>query len=386
MAIVACGGGSGSNNGSATTPSSPNARVVTNLLVYSNDLTRSNWIRQGGATSPAANTIMKKGSPGACTTQSVIVSGTSVMALVHAKAGSLASFSLTIYNVTRSMPLASGSFRLPSGYKPFQLQATANISSGDTIKLYIYPSDPSDSATGDISIENAALIDSAGLIEPTNTIEPIITAGAPATSSFAYTNNLINMACWGDSLTAASGGFPDQLHTNLAASTVYNGGVGGETSTQIKARFLTDSAKWGDLTVIWAGRNNYHDPATVKADIAAMVSRLTTDKYIILSVLNGNFGNEYVGQADYNTIIKLNQDLATLYPGHYVDVRAALIAAYNPAILQDVTDHGNDVPPSSLRSDNLHLNGAGYGQVMWSVYNFIISKGWDIPAQTAISK
>lgn len=166
------------------------------------------------------------------------------------------------------------------------------------------------------------------------------------------------IAAWGDSLTAQV--YPDLL-TQAIVRPVLNLGIAGDTSTQIRTRFSAKPEAYGDTTIIWAGRNNYSDPSTVLADIAAMVSALGHNRYIILSVINGNFPSEYIGQPDYNTIISINNSLASTYGAHYWDIRAELVAAYNPSLPQDVIDHSNDVPPTSLRNTNdfLHLNPAG---------------------------
>jgi len=173
------------------------------------------------------------------------------------------------------------------------------------------------------------------------------------------------IAAWGDSLTSGDPGskYPDIL-ANQINQIVYNGGVGGETSTQIKARFLADPEKWGLPTIIWAGRNNLESPATVKADIAEMVAALTTDKYLILSIPNGNYAIEYKGQADYVTLIQLNNYLAATYGNHYIDIRTYMVNQYDPNQAQDVIDFGNDITPTSLRSDSLHFNPAGRALVV----------------------
>jgi hypothetical protein len=186
-----------------------------------------------------------------------------------------------------------------------------------------------------------------------------------AYASTADVTNNVNIATWGDSLTAGTGGtsYPSQLAT-LSGYAIYNGGVGGETSTQIKVRMLAATSKYSWPTIIWVGRNNYTDPTTVKSDIAAMVAALGTQNYLILGVLNGEFGsNEYAGGTGYNTIVQLNSDLATNYGSHFIDIRSYLVSLYNPGIPQDVIDHGHDIPPSSLRSDSIHLNTVGYGYV-----------------------
>ena len=173
-----------------------------------------------------------------------------------------------------------------------------------------------------------------------------------------------HIAAWGDSLTYGYGGggttFPAEL-SSLSGYTVYNGGVSGNTSSQILTRFNADTTKHAWPTIIWAGYNNYNDPAQVKADIAAMVAALGHSNYLVLSVLNGS--SEPSGSSGYNTIIQLNNDLAATYGSHYLDVRSYLVSLYDPGNAQDVIDHGNDVPPSSLRYDTVHLTGAGYTDV-----------------------
>ena len=149
----------------------------------------------------------------------------------------------------------------------------------------------------------------------------------------------------------------------LRSAGVFNMGVGGESSTQIKNRMVADTAKHGLYTIIWAGRNNSFAPATVKADIAAMIAALTMTpkKYVVLSILNGTA--EPRGSAAYNDIVGINNDLAVLYPDNYLDVRSHLVSLYDPGNPTDVQNFADDVPPSTLRSDAVHLNTAGYTAV-----------------------
>ena len=197
----------------------------------------------------------------------------------------------------------------------------------------------------------------------------ILTNGASA-ANMAY---MTTVSCWGDSLTNGAGGTP--YPTALSAITGYNtinNGVGGYTSTQILNLFLAAPTQWPNLTIIWSGRNNYTDTATVLANIATMVADIGHDGYLILSVLNGNYvPYEAIGGDGYNLIISLNNQLSAIYGSKYLDVRSILVAAYNPSIPQDVTDHTNDIPPSSLRSDNIHLNTAGYALVASSIKTVI---------------
>ncbi len=113
--------------------------------------------------------------------------------------------------------------------------------------------------------------------------------------------------------------------------------------------------------IFWIGRNNYSDPTKVKADLAAMVSVLGHNRFMVLSVLNSS--TEVIGSASHNTIIALNNDLAAVYPNNFVDVRSILIASRNTSNSQDNVDFTNDVIPASLRIDSIHLNDAGYATV-----------------------
>ncbi len=264
---------------------------------------------------------------------------------------------------------------------------------------------------------------------------------------------------WGDSLTAGSlsGSYPKQLALLLDKS-VYNGGIPGQTSTEIAAReggvvpsltlslnqipksgavsvselsisllryedkvvrilgsingvtgnltkaaddtysftrtsagqaitnvdanipFLISSAdqRQSAINIFWLGRNNFGDTLQVKADIAAAVAFLNpqNNKFIILSILNGDYPSERADGGDYDKIIELNNDLQLLYPDNYIDIRSYLINQYNPEDAQDIIDFNNNVVPSSLRSDNLHLNTTGYDLVALEVFNFIEEHGW----------
>jgi lysophospholipase L1-like esterase len=179
-------------------------------------------------------------------------------------------------------------------------------------------------------------------------------------------------AAWGDSLTAGAGSTPYTATLGILRNAeVFNMGVSGETSTQIKTRMVADTPKLPLYVLIWAGRNNTADPTTIKADIASMVAALGHTHYLVLSILNQDVASEWSGGATYTTITTLNNDLAALYPNNYLDVRAVLVAAYAPGNAQDVIDHGHDVSPSSLRSDGLHLNTAGYTIVANAVNTYI---------------
>lgn len=162
-----------------------------------------------------------------------------------------------------------------------------------------------------------------------------------------------SFAAWGDSLTAGTGtntSWPTQLRNLISGGAkVYNGGVGGDTSSQILTRFQTDTTHLNATVVIWAGRNNFANQSQVLSDVAVIVAALPSPKrFLVLSVLNGRRSTEWSGQTNYTQIVNLNAALAAAYPGNYLDIRSYLVGQYNAGNAVDVLDHGNDTVPRSL--------------------------------------
>lgn len=309
-------------------------------------------------------------------------------------------------------------------------------------------------SSSDIGV--ATIVSNSGIATGVSIGGAAITATADGTVSgnatlIVETGN--DIAAWGDSLTPR---YVAQLRTLYPTRSVFNGGVGGQKSTQIAARqggvvplltiagdvipasgsvvvtgqtayvhnaqgpggvlgtlggvhgsfnydnistytftrsspgldtsiapgtpFIVDTFNrntW--INTIWSGNNNPGEPLVVKADIAAMVAFLSSAnrRFVVLSTINGDFGVwTRIGGGGYNFVTQLNNDLSVLYPQNYIDVRAYLISRYDPNIPQDVIDHQNDVIPSSLRVDQVHLNDKGALLVAQKVQQFIQSKGW----------
>jgi lysophospholipase L1-like esterase len=182
------------------------------------------------------------------------------------------------------------------------------------------------------------------------------------------------IAAWGDSLTPP---FAANLQLLYPQRLVYDGGIAGQSSTEISTRQRTGGREtW--VTIFWMGTNNPTQPSQIKADIAASVAALApgNDRFIVLAVLNKDRPEELRGGDVYNMIVQLNRDLAATYPGNYLDIRAYLVAQFNPALAQDVVDAQNDVIPSSLRFDEIHLNNDGSVLVARKVKEFLDAKGW----------
>lgn len=119
------------------------------------------------------------------------------------------------------------------------------------------------------------------------------------------------------------------------------------------------------IQIFWAGTNDAQNSDQTIGDIAAMVQHIEAldKKFLILSPVNRSFTP--AGTPDYEALQKTWRALARTYGERYLDVRTYLVkyglahAGITPTA-QDNTDIANDVIPSSLRFDNVHLNATGY--------------------------
>lgn len=184
------------------------------------------------------------------------------------------------------------------------------------------------------------------------------------------------VACWGDSRTLGSSQtpYPNQLQ---ALSTpdrwYYNGGVSGETSTQIRTRMLADTTYVGDwVPIIWAGFNNHSDPTTVLSDIAAMVSRANSSnggRYLVMTIPGDRDPVDYPGTASRNNLDTINAAILSTYGTRVVDA-AALLSAGDP----------NGVPLAAYVintvTDFRHYNTAGLAVVAAGVAAKLAALGW----------
>lgn len=171
---------------------------------------------------------------------------------------------------------------------------------------------------------------------------------------------------FGDSFTEGTGAsdssnfYPNRLSALWGVS-IQNFGIGGQGSSEIATRLLADSDHRDYPTIIWIGRNNFYDSATVLYDIANCVSSLGHDRYLVIGLLNASEDPyESMGGDGYNMIIAINNRLYDLYGPHYVPVREILVAAYDPNLFWDSVCNARDVPPLSLRYDSTHPNDSGY--------------------------
>jgi hypothetical protein len=125
--------------------------------------------------------------------------------------------------------------------------------------------------------------------------------------------------------------------------------------------------------------------AAIKANVDALVAFAEkSGRNILLFGLTADnyYPVEFYGGIRYQRILEINYYWSQKYPNYYVrgnnglDLRETLVAAYNSSIAQDVTDYGEDITPSSLRSDDRHPNTAGYGIYAALGYQFRTKRGY----------
>lgn len=154
---------------------------------------------------------------------------------------------------------------------------------------------------------------------------------------------------YGTMSTDASGNW---TFTRQAAGSAIPCPSGSVFTTELGER-LRNRIAW-----LWLGRNGAQSGYTVEGDIAAAVASLGHSRYLVGSVLTAS-GDSAPSRA---TILARNATLAATLGDRFVDVFTALAEA-NDGSPTDLADVADSITPSSLRSDAVHLNDAGYAVV-----------------------
>jgi lysophospholipase L1-like esterase len=197
---------------------------------------------------------------------------------------------------------------------------------------------------------------------------------ASATSWFNTTDSQ-PIVFWGDSMTAR--GYPEKTGAVLTNVNAINKGVGGETSTQIKNRFLAAPRYNSALTIIWVGHNNaagVGKQEEVEGDIQAIIAGLTGGaNYLVLTLASGSSTDAGDG---YTNITAINNWIVSTYPNNHFPAKTFLQSHYDPNNAQDVIDIAQDRVPSSLRADATHLTPAADQMLAEAVASSLTAKGW----------
>jgi len=186
-----------------------------------------------------------------------------------------------------------------------------------------------------------------------------------------------DVAVWGDSMTD---GVADAWASLRTGREVYNAGVNGETSTQIAVRQAGPEgrARAGWVNIFWYGHNNQTQSERIIADVQASIGRLPPEnrRFLVLALVNQATERESRGGADYETILGTNRILQARWPDHFLDIRAFLVAQADRSRWDDERDFRRDVPPASLRYDEIHLVGEGSLRVARRLRDELAARGW----------
>jgi lysophospholipase L1-like esterase len=189
------------------------------------------------------------------------------------------------------------------------------------------------------------------------------------------------IAMWGDSMTVGNShgegtNILDQLATAYEADnrTTYMGGVSGQDSTEIRARFEAETEMQNWIRIIWAGQNDTTEElGTVFQDnIAAMVAG--AHRFLVLGVINTAL--DAIGTEKYEAVLQANAVLAERYPNNFIDIRDYLLSRHDPEDPSQVSSVANGVVPLPMRADIIHLSLYGETLVANRVKQFIDAKGW----------
>ncbi|MFZ4764059.1 MAG: hypothetical protein ACOYMN_03820, partial [Roseimicrobium sp.] len=173
-------------------------------------------------------------------------------------------------------------------------------------------------------------------------------------------------------------GAPVSLNADFAAPRTLQGPFvlnwshpGGPTALTLRTHTDRDA----NTLIFWLGRNNNARPHETYAHLHAAVEHIKAlnGRFLIVSVTNG--ANESAGSPYYYGTIGLNWLLKQEFPNEFIDVRTALIrAASNSTQYQN--DRVADIPPTSLRSDNIHFNDAGQQIIANILAAELVRRGW----------
>lgn len=142
-----------------------------------------------------------------------------------------------------------------------------------------------------------------------------------------------------------------------------------ESETQLFTKAMLNKDKKSDeILVLFTGNEDNEDIGRIIETQKKMIDYAGTDKYIVISITNG--------QSFYS-----NQLLAEEYGDHFLNIKKYLLEhgledAKIEATKQDKLDIGSAMIPSSLKSDETNLNSAGYKIIAQQVLQKIIDLGY----------
>lgn len=249
---------------------------------------------------------------------------------------------------------------------------------GNVARVTVGSNEISAGANTITAIDSVTLAGAGGMAGDTGRIYPFPLSTAAGNST--RTAKVMIQGVTGTLTRTASGGPPSTVE-----SYTFTPDAGSvlpvRCPPQSPMRFVS-TIRAGDWVPIWAGRNDNQLVAVILDNIRKCVAyvRAQGAHPVILTTINGNYASEFAGGANYAAFVDLAAALEDEFPVETIDIRRVLIsqglarAGITP-VAQDLTDIANDIVPSSLRSDAIHLNAAGYTVVGQVVYEHLLARG-----------
>ncbi len=211
-------------------------------------------------------------------------------------------------------------------------------------------------------------------------------------SAVTFAGTLAGVPCVLSYVSAGSGYYTYRLTRT---------GSGSAVAVLANEPFLIDLADGRNSAtpIFWAGRNSIGLQETSGQSSQEQFDKFFTwheraiqflkpvDKhFIVMGPSNRN--DEYPGSTttvagaalngdqSYSLIVAIAAEMRQRWPRNFVNQRAIVVAAYNASNSTDVADFAADRTPTSLRSDSLHYNIAGYGKVAATLRDRIVLLGY----------
>ncbi|MFC4138693.1 MULTISPECIES: hypothetical protein [unclassified Microbacterium] len=137
-----------------------------------------------------------------------------------------------------------------------------------------------------------------------------------------------------------------------------------------RAVFIPDvrDAHLSGIGVLWVGRNNFRDMGTVIEDLAAMIARLKTDRFLVLTVLHGE--DDPPRSTSGRDITALNAVISATWTDRVLDVDGELRRIHAaPGEMASVV-------PARIRKDAVHLTAEGQATVSELIAAACRQRGW----------
>jgi hypothetical protein len=185
-------------------------------------------------------------------------------------------------------------------------------------------------------------------------------------TTYVHRRLTCSVAAWTDSMWQPVSGYPVPIYQILKGAKVYSGNVGGETSTQVKDRFIADTTaaklyRAFGVETFWVGHNNHTATATILSDLDTMIALVNHGRVLVLPMLPKS--DEGPGTAAYAYYQAAYKAFKQRYGKRFCDITIPLYG-----------DTGFTLP--QYRIDTRHLNAAGLEIVANCIAKSIAENGW----------